>query len=265
MSSRPFAIITGGGRGIGAATTLRLARAGYDLCVCYHRDEVAAQSTIQSALSEAQKKSREARAVARQLDVSDPEAVRACFAELDREFGRLDALVNNAGILDRPATVAEIEPERLQRMFAVNVFGAFYCAREAISRMSMAHHGALDTKPAGAGGAIVNVSSGASKSGSAFEFVDYAATKGALDSFTIGLSKEVAAEGIRVNAVRPGFIESDIHERIGDVAARRERFLPQIPMGRTGAPDEVAAAIVWLLSKDAAYVTGALLDIAGGR
>ncbi len=278
----PFAVITGGGRGIGAATTLRLAKAGYDVCVFYQRDEAAAQETIENARRQARAASasgagarvsteEQIRAVARRVDVSDPEAVRSAFAELDREFGRLDALVNNAGILDRPATVAEIEPERLQRMFAVNVFGAFYCAREAIVRMSTkpdrqeSRPGSPDASPALNNGAIVNVSSGASKSGSAFEFVDYAATKGALDSFTVGLSREVAAQGIRVNAVRPGFIESEIHHAIGDVDARRERFLPQIPMNRTGTPDEVAAAIVWLLSDEAAYVTGALLDIAGGR
>lgn len=278
----PFAVITGGGRGIGAATTLRLAKAGYDVCVFYQRDEAAAQETIENARRQARAASasgagarvsseEKTRAVARRVDVSDPEAVRSAFAELDREFGRLDALVNNAGILDRPATVAKIEPERLQRMFAVNVFGAFYCAREAIVRMSAkpdrqeSRPGSPDTSPALNNGAIVNVSSGASKSGSAFEFVDYAATKGALDSFTVGLSREVAAQGIRVNAVRPGFIESEIHHTIGDVDARRERFLPQIPMNRTGTPDEVAAAIVWLLSDEAAYVTGALLDIAGGR
>ena len=257
MQSKGYAVITGGGRGIGAATTVRLAQAGHDVAVLYHRDAESAEATVARAVQAAAEQSRTVRGHALQVDVADSAAVTAAFAGLDRVFAEqpLRVLVNNAGVLAAPAVAAEIAPERIERMFAVNVFGSFYCAREAVRRMAQNLEG----------GAIVNVSSGASKSGSAFEFVDYAATKGAVDSFTIGLSRETAAQGIRVNAVRPGFIESDIHETIGDVAGRRARFLPQIPMRRTGSPDEVAAAIAWLASEEASYVTGALLDIAGGR
>lgn len=264
MESKGYAIITGGGRGIGASTTVRLAEAGHDVAVLYHRDAASAETTVARAVQAAAEHSHTIRGHALQVDVADSAAVTAAFAGLDRVFADqpLRVLVNNAGVLAAPAVAAEIAPERIERMFAVNVFGSFYCARETVRRMSQARNPGDGT---GMGGAIVNVSSGASKSGSAFEFVDYAATKGAIDSFTIGLSQETAAQGIRVNAVRPGFIESDIHETIGDVAGRRARFLPQIPMARTGSPDEVAAAIAWLASEEASYVTGALLDISGGR
>ena len=243
-------LITGGSRGIGAATALLAARQGYAVAVNYTSNAAAADSVVQ------QIRAGGGRAIALQADVAIEAQVLAMFDKVDAEFGRFDALVNNAGVVDQTSRVDAMTMERLQRMFAVNVFGSFLCAREAVKRMS--------TRYQGQGGAIVNVSSAASRLGSPGQYVDYAAAKGAIDTFTIGLAKEVAAEGIRVNAVRPGIIETDIHAS-GGLPNRARDVAPQVPMQRAGSADEVAQSIVWLLSDSASYTTGALLDIAGGR
>ena len=240
-------IVTGGGRGIGAATARLAAKAGYVVCVNYLRD----RSSAEKLVSEIGGKS-----IAVAADVAAEADVVRLFETVDRELGRVTALVNNAGIVDRASRVESISAARLARMFAINVTGSFLCAREAVKRMS-ARHG-------GAGGAIVNLSSIASKLGAPGEYVDYAASKGAIDTFTIGLAKEVGAEGIRVNAVRPGIIRTEIHAASGD-PARLERIGATAPLGRPGEPDEVARAILWLLSDAASYVTGAILDVSGGR
>ena len=240
-------IVTGGGRGIGAATARLAAKAGYVVCVNYLRD----RSSAEKLVSEIGGKS-----IAVAADVAAEADVVRLFETVDRELGRVTALVNNAGIVDRASRVESISAARLARMFAINVTGSFLCAREAVKRMS-ARHG-------GAGGAIVNLSSIASKLGAPGEYVDYAASKGAIDTFTIGLAKEVGAEGIRVNAVRPGIIRTEIHAASGD-PARLERIGATAPLGRPGEPEEVARAILWLLSDAASYVTGAILDVSGGR
>ena len=243
------AVITGGSRGIGAATAPLLAAAGWDVCLSYREADVDAERVVASCVAVG----RAARAV--RADVRVEADVLGLFAAAD-ELGPLGILVNNAGITGAKARVDELDVERLERMVAVNVVGAFLCAREAVRRMSTAH--------GGTGGAIVNVSSAASRLGSAGEYVDYAATKGAIDTMTLGLSKEVAREGIRVNAVRPGLIHTDIHASGGQpnrVAAKAD----SVPLGRGGEAVEVARAIEWLCSDDASYVTGALLDVSGGR
>ncbi|MDE2275729.1 MAG: SDR family oxidoreductase, partial [Burkholderiales bacterium] len=191
-----------------------------------------------------------------QADVADDAQVRALFATLDREAGALDGLVNSAGVVDAAARVDEMSAARVARMFAINVLGTFACAREALRRMSRRH--------GGRGGAIVNVSSVAATLGSPAQYVDYAASKGAVDTFTVGLAREVATEGVRVNAVRPGIIDTEIHASGGE-PDRARRLAASVPMQRAGQADEVAAAIVWLLSAEAAYATGALLDVSGGR
>jgi NAD(P)-dependent dehydrogenase (short-subunit alcohol dehydrogenase family) len=238
-------IVTGGGRGIGAATALLAAERGYTVCVNYLRDETSAVAL-----------SRKIHGLAVQADVSSEADVARMFDEVDRKLGRVDALVNNAGIVDRGSRVEAMTAARITRMFAVNVTSAFLCAREAVKRMSTRH--------GGQGGAIVNLSSIAAKLGAPGEYVDYAAAKGAIDTFTIGLAKEVGAEGIRVNAVRPGIIRTEIHESSGD-PARVDRIGNAAPLGRAGDPDEVARAILWLLSDEASYLSGALVDVAGGR
>ena len=243
-------LITGGSRGIGAATALLAARQGYAVAVNYTRNAGAADSVVQQIHAGG------GRAIALQADVAVEKEVMAMFEKIDAEFGRLDALVNNAGVVDQASRVDAMTMARLQRMFAVNVFGSFLCAREAIKRMS--------TRYGHTGGAIVNVSSAAARIGSPGQYVDYAAAKGAIDTFTIGLAKEVAPEGIRVNAVRPGIIETDIHAS-GGLPNRARDVAPQVPMQRAGSADEVAQSIVWLLSDAASYTTGALLDVAGGR
>jgi NAD(P)-dependent dehydrogenase (short-subunit alcohol dehydrogenase family) len=243
-------LITGGSRGIGAATALLAARQGYGVAVNYATHSAAADDVVRKIRAAG------GRAFSVQADVAVEKDIMAMFKKIDIEFGRLDALVNNAGVVDQTSRVDAMTLERLQRMFAVNVFGSFLCAREAVKRMS--------TRGGGIGGAIVNVSSAAARLGSPGQYVDYAAAKGAIDTFTLGLAKEVAAEGIRVNAVRPGIIETDIHAS-GGLPNRARDVAPQVPMQRAGSADEVAQSIVWLLSDAASYTTGALLDVTGGR
>ena len=243
-------LITGGSRGIGAATALLAAQHGYSVAVNYATHSAAADEVVRKIRAAG------GRAFSVQADVAVEKDIMAMFKKIDIEFGRLDALVNNAGVVDQTSRVDAMTMARLQRMFAVNVFGSFLCAREAIKRMS--------TLGGGIGGAIVNVSSAAARIGSPGQYVDYAAAKGAIDTFTIGLAREVAAEGIRVNAVRPGIIETDIHAS-GGLPNRARDVAPQVPMQCAGSADEVAQSIVWLLSDSASYTTGALLDIAGGR
>jgi NAD(P)-dependent dehydrogenase (short-subunit alcohol dehydrogenase family) len=244
------ALVTGGGRGIGAACARLLAAQGWDVCVSYRADAGAAARVVDECRALGR------RAVAVGADVAAADDVAGLFAQLDAELGRLDALVNNAGIVAPARRVDEMTADRLERMMAVNVVGAFLCAGEAVRRMSRRH--------GGEGGVIVNVSSAASRLGSAGEYVDYAASKGAVDSMTLGLAREVAAEGIRVNAVRPGIIDTDIHAS-GGRPGRAALLGPQIPMQRAGHAAEVAAAVAWLCSDAASYVTGALLDVSGGR
>jgi NAD(P)-dependent dehydrogenase (short-subunit alcohol dehydrogenase family) len=243
-------LVTGGSRGIGAATARLAAARGYAVCLSYYRNEAAAAAVvagIEAAGGEA---------VAVAADVAAEADVLRLFEAVDLRFGRLDALVNNAGILEHHMRVAQMSLGRLQRVMATNVIGAFLCAREAVRRMS--------TQNGGPGGAIVNVSSVAARLGAPNEYVDYAASKGAIDSMTIGLAREVAAEGIRVNAVCPGVIYTDIHASGGE-PGRVDRIKSAVPMQRGGTADEVARAILWLLSDEASYTTGAFIDVSGGR
>ena len=246
----PVLLITGASRGIGAATALAAAQAGYAVAVNYQSNSLAADEVVRSIRESG------GQAVALQADVSREDEVMALFARLDAKWGPLAALVNNAGVVDVSSRVDGMSVARLSRMLNTHVLGSFVCAREAVLRMSTRH--------GGSGGAIVNLSSAASKLGSPGQYVDYAACKGAIDTFTIGLAKEVAAEGIRVNAVRPGIIETDIHASGGE-PDRAQRLAPQVPMQRPGSGQEVANAILWLLSPQASYCTGALLDVGGGR
>lgn len=243
-------LITGGGRGIGAATALLAAKRGYAVAVNYASNSLAADEVVRTIRAGG------GTAMAVQADVGDEAQVLAMFEKIDARFGRLTALVNNAGVVDAKARVDEMSVARLERMFRINVIGSFVCAREAVRRMSTRH--------GGAGGAIVNVSSGAARIGSPGQYVDYAASKAAIDTFTVGLAKEVADEGIRVNAVRPGVIDTDIHAS-GGQPDRAASLGPQIPMRRAGTADEIANAILWLLSAEASYTTMALLDVTGGR
>jgi NAD(P)-dependent dehydrogenase (short-subunit alcohol dehydrogenase family) len=243
------AIVTGGSRGIGAATAVLMARQGWDLCIGYRVDADAASRVL------AECEAHDGHAIAVKVDVTKEEDVVALFTRVD-DFGLLHALVNNAGIVGPKCRVDEMSRDRLEQMLAVNVIGTFLCAREAVKRMSLRY--------GGSGGVIVNVSSAASRLGSPGEYVDYAASKGAVDTFTLGLSREVAPEGIRVNAVRPGFIDTDIHASSGQ-PNRLDELEPSIPMLRRGYANEVAGAIAWLCSDQASYIAGALLDVAGGR
>jgi NAD(P)-dependent dehydrogenase (short-subunit alcohol dehydrogenase family) len=245
MDPRRVLIVTGGSRGIGAATARLAAQRGYSVCVNYVRDREAAESVAAEIPG----------AVAMQADVSVEAEVVALFERVERELGPLAALVNNAATLEAQMRLEAIDAGRLQRMFATNVIGTMLCSREAVRRMSLRH--------GGSGGGIVNVSSRAAIYGSPGEYVDYAASKGAVDTFTVGLAKEVATEGIRVNGVRPGFIYTELHAKGGE-PARVDRLKTRVPMQRGGLPEEVAAGILWLLSDEARYVTGTFLDVSGG-
>ncbi|WGT61651.1 SDR family oxidoreductase [Variovorax paradoxus] len=243
-------LITGGGRGIGAATALLAAQRGYAVAVNYASNSLAADEVVRTIRAGG------GTAIAVQADVGDEAQVLAMFETVDAKLGRLTALVNNAGVVDVQARVEQMSVARLERMFRINVIGSFICAREAVRRMSTRH--------GGSGGAIVNISSGAARLGSPDQYVDYAASKGAIDTFTIGLAKEVAADGIRVNAVRPGLIDTEIHAS-GGMPDRAFELAPTVPMQRTGSAEEIAGAILWLLSAEASYTTMALLDVTGGR
>jgi len=243
-------LVTGGARGIGAATALMAAARGYDLCLGY-RAEAARAEAVAAAAAQAG-----ARVEPVQADLGSEAGVTHLFTALDRAFGRLDVLVNNAGTVGEAARLADVAGETIAEVLAVNVAGALLCAREAVRRMSRAR--------GGRGGSIVTVSSRAAALGGAGEWVHYAASKGAVDAFTIGLAREVAAEGIRVNAVSPGLIDTEIHARAG-MPDRIGRLAPGVPMGRAGTPEEVAEAILWLASDAASFVTGAVLPVCGGR
>lgn len=243
-------IVTGGSRGIGAATAKLAAAQGYKVCVNYLTNQQAADAVV------AEIQASGGFAIAMQADLSVESQIVALFERVDQELGPLTALVNNAGILEQQSSLVDMDEVRLQRVFAANVIGPMLCAREAVKRMSV--------KLGGKGGAIVNVSSAAARLGAAGEYIDYASSKGALDTFTIGLSKEVADQGIRVNSVRPGFIYTDIHASGGE-PGRVDRIKDSIPMKRGGQPEEVAQAILWLLSEQASYATGTFIDLAGGR
>ncbi|MDO8374716.1 MAG: SDR family oxidoreductase [Polaromonas sp.] len=246
----PTLLITGGSRGIGAATALLAAQRGYAVAVNYTANSLAADDVVRQIRASG------GHAITVQADVGVEAQVMAMFEKIDAKLGRLTALVNNAGVVDVAARVDEMSVARLKRMFDINVLGSFLCAREAVKRMSTRH--------GGAGGSIVNVSSVAARLGGSGQYVDYAASKGAVDTLTVGLAKEVAMEGIRVNAVRPGIIETDIHASGGQPDRARE-MAPLVPMQRAGSALEVAQAIVWLLSDESSYTTGSLLDVTGGR
>ncbi|EYC49747.1 sugar dehydrogenase [Hylemonella gracilis str. Niagara R] len=248
-------LVTGGGRGIGAATALLAGQRGYAVAVNYAADAASASSVVERIRAGG------GQALAVQADVSEEAQVLAMYARIDQELGPLTALVNNAGVVDSTQRVDEQSLARWQRMFAINVFGTLLCSREAVKRMSTKHG---DTYGGGKGGVIVNLSSVAARLGGAGQYVDYAAAKGAVDVFTLGLAREVATEGIRVNAVRPGVIDTDIHAS-GGQPDRAQRMASAIPMQRPGTASEIAQAIVWLLSHEASYATGAVLDVSGGR
>ncbi len=243
-------LITGASRGIGAATARLAAAQGYALCLNYQHQATAAQVLAKEIIQAG------GQAITAQADVGDERQVLQLFARLDQQFGRLDVLVNNAGMLEPQMRLEQMDLARWQRVFATNVFGSFLCCREAIKRMS--------TRQGGSGGAIVNLSSVAARLGAPEEYIDYAAAKGAIDSMTLGLAKEVAADGIRVNAVRPGVIATEIHASGGE-PERVARVSRSVPMGRGGQASEVAEAILWLASEQASYTSGALLDVSGGR
>lgn len=243
-------IVTGGSRGIGAATAKLAATQGYAVCVNYLHNQQAADAVVAAIQAS------NGTAIAMQADLAVEAEIVALFQRVDQELGPVNALVNNAGILETQSGLLDMDQARLQRVFTANVVGPMLCAREAVKRMSV--------KLGGKGGAIVNVSSVASRLGAPGEYIDYAASKGALDSFTLGLSKEVADQGIRVNSVRPGFIYTDIHASGGE-PGRVDRIKDAIPMKRGGQPEEVAQAILWLLSEQASYATGTFIDLAGGR
>lgn len=245
---RKVLLITGASAGIGAATARLAATRGYDLALNYNSDRAGAEAVAIDAEIAG------ARTLICQADVADPEQIARMYHEIDSAFGRLDALVNNAGVVDKTARVTELSHDRLRRMFDINVIGAILVAKEAVQRM----------QAQGDGGAIVNISSAASRLGSGGQYVDYAASKAAIDTFTKGLSDEVAGENIRVNSVRPGLIETEIHAKGGE-AGRAQRLAHMVPMQRTGSAREVADAVLYLLSDEASYVTGSILEVTGGR
>lgn len=247
---QPILLITGASRGIGAATALSAAAAGYSVAVNYANNSLAADDVVR------QIRARGGNAITVQADVAHEDQVLAMFTKIDAKLGRITALVNNAGVVDQACRVDAMDVARLRRMLDTNVLGSMVCAREAVRRMSTRH--------GGAGGSIVNVSSAAARIGSPGQYVDYAASKGAIDTFTLGLAKEVAAEGIRVNAVRPGIIDTDIHAS-GGQPGRAQALAREIPLQRPGTAQEIANAILWLLCADSSYCTGTILDVAGGR
>ncbi len=243
-------LVTGGSRGIGAAVATLAAKQGYAVAINFNGNQTAANAVARHIRDEG------GTALCVQADVSIEAAVQVMFARIDAELGRLTALVNNAGVVDMPSRVDAMSVARLRRMFDINVLGSFICAREAVLRMSTRH--------GGQGGGIVNLSSAAARLGSPGQYVDYAAAKGAIDTFTMGLAKEVASEGIRVNAVRPGIIDTDIHAS-GGIPDRVAQMTPLVPMQRAGSAHEVAEAVVWLLSDASSYTTGSVVDVTGGR
>jgi NAD(P)-dependent dehydrogenase (short-subunit alcohol dehydrogenase family) len=250
VSDAPLVLITGGGRGVGAATARLAAAQGYDVAISFVSNEAAA--LVVAADVEAAGR----RALPLRADSADPEQVTQLFDAIDREFGRIDVLVNNAAIIAQQSRLEDLGFERMQRLFAVNAIGPILCAQQAVKRMSYRH--------GGHGGSIINISSTAARLGSPNEYIDYAASKGALETFTTGLAKEVAREGIRVNCVRPGHIYTDMHASGGE-PGRVDRVKASIPMGRGGQPEEVARAILWLASTDASFTTGTFLDVTGGK
>jgi len=243
-------IVTGGSRGIGAATARIAGRRGYAVCVNFLKNKVAAKQIVDKINADG------GQAIAVGADISKEEEVLELFSTVDDRLGKISALVNNAGILESQMRIEDMDSKRLNRVFLTNITGSILCAREAVKRMSI--------KNGGNGGTIVNLSSAAARLGSPGEYIDYAASKGAIDTFTRGLAQEVAEEGIRVNAVRPGVIETDIHASGGE-PGRVERIKDTIPLKRGGKPEEVARAIMWLLSSESSYTTGALLEVSGGR
>lgn len=245
-----IALVTGGSRGIGAATAIKLAEQGYSLGINYRNDGAAAMRVVEKIQSMGQK------AVAIKADIASEEDVIRLFSLVDEQLGPVSLVVNNAGVLFKQSDIEQMTAERINKTFQINVTGCFLCCREAVKRMSKKHHGA--------GGVIVNVSSMAARLGSPHEYIDYAASKGAVDTLTVGLAMEVAEQGIRVNGVRPGLIDTEIHASGGE-PDRLERVTPYIPMKRGGEPEEVAEAIVWLASEKSAYTTGSFIDVAGGR
>ncbi len=249
-TSNKIAIVTGASRGIGAATAIRLATEGYDVCVNYLNNHKSADKVISKIESLGSK------AIAVSADVSKEDEVERLFKIVDDELGILDCLVNNAGMLLPQSRLIDLDEARINKLLTTNVTSYFLCSKQAVKRLS--------TKIGGKGGTIINVSSAASRLGSAGEYIDYAATKGAIDTLTIGLSKEVADEGIRVNCVRPGLIYTDMH-RDGGEADRVNRLKEQLPMKRGGDPEEVAAAIIWLASDESSYTTGSFIEVSGGR
>lgn len=249
-SHTPLLLVTGGSRGIGAATARLAAAQGYDVAISYVADE----SSARAVAADIEALGR--RALIVRADSADEEQVGRLFHAVDQTFGRIDVLVNNAAMLGRQSRLEDIDAERMRRIFAVNAIGPMLCAQQATKRMSFRHQGS--------GGAIVNVSSASARLGSPNEYVDYAASKGAVETFTIGFAKEVAREGIRVNCVRPGHIYTDMHASGGE-PGRVDRVKETIPMGRGGQPEEVARAILWLASTEASFVTGTFLDVTGGK
>ncbi|MBI0328688.1 SDR family oxidoreductase [Burkholderia plantarii] len=250
VSQAPLILITGGSRGVGAATARLAAARGYDVAISFVSDEAAALGVAADVAAHGR------RALPVRADSADPEQVAGLFAAIDREFGRIDVLVNNAAIIARQSRLEDLGFERMQRVFAVNAIGPMLCAQQAVKRMAYRYHGR--------GGAVINVSSASARLGSPNEYVDYAASKGAIETFTTGFAKEVAREGIRVNCVRPGHIYTDMHASGGE-PGRVDRVKDSIPMGRGGQPEEVARAILWLASEEASFVTGTFLDATGGK